>query len=96
MRVSTALVVPGLLLGTVLTAGAANAVPPPVGGCPPGYRLMTHDEVVALPDAELALPAFYAVDLNGDFLVCYMPYPHGPQPSGHYGNFIDNIAGPHK
>ena len=96
MRRPIALIVPSLLLlAAGLMTNAAVAVKP-VGDCPSDYKLLTKDQVALLEDANLALPAFYAVDLNGDELVCYMAYPHGPQPSGHYGNFIDNTAGQHK
>lgn len=89
----SALLVPAAVLAAAFIPVPAQATPP-VGVCPDGYGMLTKAEVAQLPDAALALPVFDAVNLNGDAYVCYAPYPHGPHPDGHYGNFIDNTANP--
>lgn len=94
MLKKTALIVPGVLLGTVITAGTAAATPP-VGTCTNSYTEMTREQVGELQDAALALAAFDVVNANGDAFVCYKPYPNGPH-NGHYGNFTDNTAAPHE
>ncbi|HEY6935334.1 MAG TPA: hypothetical protein VI452_18210 [Marmoricola sp.] len=79
----------------VLTSPGIASATPPVGVCPSDYTLMTRSDVSQLPDADLALAAFDAVDANGDSRVCYRPYRNGPH-NGHYGNFIDDTAAPHQ
>jgi hypothetical protein len=93
MRARTALIASCLLVGAFLpTAADASS---PVGVCPSDYVSMTKKDVKKLPDADLALAVFDAVDANGDGTVCYRPYPNGSH-NGHYGNFVDNTAAPHQ
>jgi hypothetical protein len=62
--------------------------------CPDSYSTLTRADVAQLPDADLALAIFGAVDKNGDGLVCYKQYPNPPHQGGHFGNFTDNTANP--
>jgi hypothetical protein len=90
----TSLAVIGALIASPL-ASMASAPPasaaPPVGTCTQSYGAFTYDGLAFDPAAQAI---FAALDVNGDGIVCFKPYPNGPH-AGHAGNLVDDKAAPH-
>jgi hypothetical protein len=91
-----------MLLASLTGTAAPAYADKPTGQCTSSYTgyaydvtIPGYDDISTIENDPLLVDVAPIVDTNGDYIICFKPYPNDVHKNGHAGNVTDNMAAPH-